>query len=170
LTPLAHFTNLVFSVQLLNPLYRQELALLTTAEHVWDSEDGTDDLSSEYGLGIPTGDSTWNSPTILSDSIAIAPAIKCKLCEVPGKDVCHCNVCTIYYCDECWLKQPLHKESELDPEVVPHEKTTSKVAEKVRNALKPPVDEQVLAKMYWDDELTTWLGQSHVCTFFVRSI
>lgn len=43
---------------------------------------------------------------------------------------------------------------------VPHEKTSLKVYEKVRNALEPPVDDQILQQMCRDDELTTWFGRS----------
>ncbi|QDS77599.1 hypothetical protein FKW77_001922 [Venturia effusa] len=84
--------------------------------------------------------------------------LSCEQCELADKDISYCNVCKSLFCDECWSQQFVHRKAKLGPGRIPHERTGPKVAEKVRNALAPPVNDRVLAQMCRDDELTSWFG------------
>jgi hypothetical protein len=52
-----------------------------------------------------------------------------------------------------------HRKNKVGPGGILHEKTQFAVAEKVRKALMPPVDEHLREQLYAADEVTAWFGR-----------
>lgn len=90
-------------------------------------------------------------------------SIVCESCGHGGRDVYFCNVCSLTLCSRCWDAQMPHRKNKVGPGGIPHEKTQAAVAEKVRNALMPPVDERVREQLYAADEVTAWFGRYYLC-------
>jgi hypothetical protein len=94
--------------------------------------------------------------------VATSYSTSCENCNTSGRDVQYCNVCESSFCAHCWSEQFAHKRNKLGPGGIPHEKTRPGVAEKVRKALAPPVDDRVREQMYSDDAPSSWFGIYHL--------
>jgi hypothetical protein len=133
-----------------NPFKQPQDLTYTLSSAISTPASGPPSLSITQGKR-PIGESSTNT---LNTSYATS----CESCNISGRDVQYCNVCESSFCAECWLQQFAHIKNKLGPGGIPHEKTKPGVAEKVRKALAPPVDDMVREQMYSDDAPSSWFG------------
>ncbi|KAH7122438.1 hypothetical protein B0J11DRAFT_437907 [Dendryphion nanum] len=88
----------------------------------------------------------------------------CEACYTVKSNISYCNICDIFFCSPCWDAQVQHNQQrrqrnrDRDPNRLPHEKTDTRLAKKIRDALAPSDDEVTLQQLYESDVQTAWFG------------
>ena len=87
----------------------------------------------------------------------------CRRCKSDQDAVSFCPACSINYCPAHWDEQPLHEESQQEPNQrplhgVPHEKTDPRVAKAIISIVEPATTLAEHVKQHQNDDSTTWFG------------
>lgn len=83
----------------------------------------------------------------------------CDDCGLPVPGIALCHQCDRIFCPRCWDRQVAHRRNRRSGRVVLHEKTDIVLARKVRNALEPSSNEQILTTLHEEDAQTAWFGE-----------
>ena len=81
----------------------------------------------------------------------------CEVCETQ-EDVWLCTGCNDYFCENHWNKRRAHRENELGPGGIPHEKVDQRIAQLVKLCMAEPSNGSEQEKQHQDDIDTTWFG------------
>ncbi|KAF2404981.1 hypothetical protein EJ06DRAFT_6418 [Trichodelitschia bisporula] len=91
--------------------------------------------------------------------------ICCEACEEEESTIQQalyfCYACDFVFCDRCWNAQLPHRKrvgAKATGSAAIHERANPWVAKQVQNALSPPSNEDVYAKLCAQDENTAWFG------------
>lgn len=82
----------------------------------------------------------------------------CDACELAKTPLWLCSYCDIDFCDDCWDKQPQHREGRVAPDGLPHEKADSAIAKRLKDILRPSTDRHTKRTQTDVDEDTKWFG------------
>jgi len=81
----------------------------------------------------------------------------CQICEKTN-GVFFCTGCNDYTCENCWNNLRPHRNNQLGPDGIPHEKVDPEIREKVIQCTAEPIDEVDQTRQHQEDEDTTWFG------------
>jgi hypothetical protein len=83
--------------------------------------------------------------------------VTCQLCE-EYDGVFFCSGCNEHTCDKCWNKVRAHRNNQLGPDGIPHERVSPDIHEQVIQCTAEPVDELDQERQHQGDEDTKWFG------------
>ncbi|KAK3934638.1 hypothetical protein QBC46DRAFT_347432 [Diplogelasinospora grovesii] len=89
-----------------------------------------------------------------SSSAGIDQNFTCVDCEQSERRLALCSTCRAYYCDGCWLRQPVHRPGRAAPNT--HEKVDLGLYLRLWSTFNP--DPRRQDELHREDEETTWFA------------
>lgn len=83
----------------------------------------------------------------------------CEYCNFStASELSLCTGCNDYFCESHWHKRRAHREKQLGPGGIPHEKVDLNIAEQVEQCLAEPLSDSDEQVQHLADVDTTWFG------------